>query len=228
MTNPTQIVAVVNGKGGVGKSTVAVNLAVAMSLAGKAVCIIDLDPQVTASKWRDRRKDENPAVVAPSSARLRQTLDAARAAHVDFVVIDTAGHFDNRMVDSAKLADLVLIPTSTSIVDIEALQGAREMLDMANSPPAFVLLNKIHPTATKQADEARETIRQLFGLVCAPVHLCQRAAYAEALTPGLTPQEIDTEGKAADELARLYEFVADFLNAGARTHGEDAGHSRTA
>jgi chromosome partitioning protein len=199
-----------------------------MSLAGKAVCIIDLDPQVTASKWKDRRKDENPAVVAPSSARLRQTLDAARAAFVDFVVIDTAGHFDNRMVDSAKLADLVLIPTSTSIVDIEALQGAREMLDMANSPPAFVLLNKIHPTATKQADEARETIRQLFGLLCAPVHLCQRAAYAEALTPGLTPQEIDTEGKAADELARLYEFVADFLNAGAGTHGEDAGHSKTA
>jgi chromosome partitioning protein len=228
MTHQTQIVAVVNGKGGVGKSTVAVSLAVAMSLAGKAVCIIDLDPQVTASKWKDRRKDENPAVVAPSPARLRQTLDAARAANLDFVVIDTAGHFDNRMVESAKIADLVLIPTSTSIVDIEALQGAREMLDMANNPPAFVILNKIHPTATRQADEARETIRQLYGLLCAPVHLCQRAAYSEALTPGLTPQEVDTEGKAADELRRIYEFIAGFLNAGAQEHGENAGHSTTA
>jgi chromosome partitioning protein len=228
MTNPTRIVAVVNGKGGVGKSTVAVNLAVAMSLAGKAVCIIDLDPQVTASKWKDRRKDENPAVVAAPAARLRQTLDAARAAALDYVVIDTAGRFDSSGLDAARLADLVLIPTTTSIVDIEALEGARQTLEMAGNRPAFVLLNGIHPTATKKADEARETIRQLYGLLCAPVHLCRRAAYEEALTPGLTPQEIDTEGKAADELARLYEFVADFLNAGARKHGEDAGHSKTA
>jgi chromosome partitioning protein len=228
MSGETQIVAVVNGKGGVGKSTLAVSLAVAMSLAGKAVCIIDLDPQVTASKWKDRREDTNPAVVAPSAARLRQTLDAARAANLDFVVIDTAGHFDNRMVESARIADLVLIPTGTSIVEIEALEGAKETLDMAGSPSAFVVLNRIHPTATKQADDARETIRQLYGLNCCPVHLCQRAAYAEALTPGLTPQEIDTEGKAADELRRLYEFVAKFLNTGTQTYGEDARHSKTA
>jgi len=199
-----------------------------MSLVGKAVCIIDLDPQVTASKWKDRRTNENPAVVAPSAARLRQTLDAARSSAVDYVVIDTAGTFDSRGLDAARSADIVLIPTRTSIVEIEALASARETLDMAGNPPAFVLLNGIHPTATKQADEARETIRQLYGLICCPVHLCQRAAYAESLTPGLTPQEIDTEGKAADELRRLYEFVAEFLEAGARKHAEDAGHSKTA
>lgn len=228
MPQQTKVIALVNGKGGVGKSTVAVSLAVAMSLAGKAVCIIDLDPQVTASKWKDRRRDENPAVVAPSAARLRQTLDAARAAFVDYVVIDTAGRFDSSGLDAAKSADLVLIPTRTTIVEIEALGNVRETLDMAGSRPAFVLLNGVHPTATRQADDARETIRQLYGLLCAPVHLCQRAAYAESLTPGLTPQEIDTEGKAADELRRLYEFVAEYLNAGARAHGEDAGHSKTA
>ena len=116
MTHQTQIVAVVNGKGGVGKSTIAVSLAVAMSLAGKAVCIIDLDPQVTASKWKDRRKDENPAVVATPAARLRQTLDAARNAALDYVVIDTAGRFDSSGLDAARLADLVLIPTRISIV----------------------------------------------------------------------------------------------------------------
>jgi chromosome partitioning protein len=228
MAHKTQVIAVVNGKGGVGKSTVAVSLAVTMSLAGKAVCIIDLDPQVTASKWKDRRKDENPAVVAAPAARLRQTLDAARNADIDYVVIDTAGRFDSSGLDAARFADLVLIPTRTSIVEIEALESVKQTLDMAGTRHAFVLLNGIHPTATRQADEARETIRQLYGLTCCPMHLCQRAAYAEAFTPGLTPQEIDTEGKAADELRRLYEFIENFLNAGARTHGEDAGHSKTA
>jgi chromosome partitioning protein len=224
MSSTTRVIAVVNGKGGVGKSTVVVSLAVAMSLADKAVCIIDLDPQCTASKWKDRRKDENPAVAAAPAARLKPTLEAARRAHVDFVIIDTAGRFDTSGIEAARVADLVLIPTSTSVVDIEALETAREI---AGNRPTFVLLNEIPPTATRQADEARTMIKSLYGLVCCPVHLCRRAAYADALRPGLSPQELDSEGKAAEELKRLYEFVTEFLEAG-RGHEQDHRTSKTA
>ena len=225
---PTKVVAIVNSKGGVGKSTVAITLAVAFSLADKAVCVIDLDPQVTATKWKDRRKDENPAVVAAPTARLRPTLDAARSAGVDYVIIDTAGRNDSSGLDAARIADLILIPTTTSILAIEALESVRDTVAMAGNKPALVLLNQINPTSTRQADEARETIRQLYGLICAPVHLCRRAIYDEAFTPGTTAQEADPDGKAADEIRRLYEFVSGFLDAGAEQHGEDVGHSKTA
>lgn len=225
---PTKVVAVVNSKGGVGKSTVAITLAVAFSLADKAVCVIDLDPQVTATKWKDRRKDENPAVVAAPTARLRPTLEAARSANVDYVIIDTAGRNDSSGLDAARVADLILIPTTTSILAIEALEAVRDTVAMAGNKPALVLLNQINPTSTRQADEARETIRQLYGLTCAPVHLCRRAIYDEALTPGTTAQEADADGKAADETRRLYEFISGFLDAGAEQHGKDVGHSKTA
>ena len=228
MPQPTKVIAIVNGKGGVGKSTVAVTLAVAMSRDQKAVCVIDLDPQVTATKWKDRRKDENPAVVATPTARLRPTLDAARNAGVDYVIIDTAGRNDTTGLDAARVADLVLIPTTTSILAIEALEAVRDTIAMAGSKPALVLLNQINPTSTRQADEARETIRQLFGLNCCPVHLCRRAIYDESMTPGETAQETDAASKAADEVRRLYEFVSEFLNAGAHHDGENVGHSKTA
>jgi chromosome partitioning protein len=214
MPDPTKIIAVVNGKGGVGKSTVAVNLATAMSHDNKAVCVIDLDPQVTATKWKDRRKDENPAVVATPTARLRQTLDAARKANVDYVIIDTAGRNDSSGLDAARVADLILIPTTTSIVAIEALEAARDTVAMAGNKPALVLLNQINPTSTRQADEAREAILQLYGLRCCPVHLCRRAIYDESMTPGESAQEADGASKAADEVRRLYEFVVGFLNKG--------------
>ena len=81
-------------------------------------------------------------------------------------------------------------------MEIETLAAVKDLLGLAgNNPPAFVLLNGIHPTATKQADETRELVRQTFGLECCPVHLCHRSAYAEAPTAGKTPQELDPEAR---------------------------------
>jgi chromosome partitioning protein len=72
-----------------------------------------------------------------------------------------------------------------------------------------------------------DAIRELFGLTVCPVHLCQRNAYAEAMTTGKVPQELDPDGKAGDELNRLFEFVCEFVN----TRGKNVeihGHSASA
>lgn len=214
--------AIIAQKGGVGKSVVAIGLSVASTLAGFATVLIDLDPQATAANWKDRRAEENPAVVSAQASRLKSVLDASRKAEIDLAIIDTAGRNDDSALQAARVADLVLIPCRPIMVEIETLPAVKDLLMLAGSPPAFVLLNGIHPTSTKQADDARDMILKAFGLRCCPVHLCQRNAYGEAPTTGQTPQELDPEGKASLELQRLFEFTYETVKLG---KGEQNGQS---
>jgi len=221
-------ISLIGQKGGTGKTTVAIGLAVAAFRADKVVAIIDLDPQATAANWKDRREVNSPAVVSAQSSRLKQTLDSARDGGAEVVIIDTAGRSDDSALNAARMSDLVLIPIRANIVELETLRAVSDLLKLAGNPPAFVVLNGIHPTATKQADEARGTVQQLFGLSCAPVYLCHRAAYAEAPTTGRAPQELDPDGKAGLELDRLFKFTYELLNNGTCEHGESVhSHSTT-
>lgn len=200
-------VSLIGQKGGTGKTVAAIGLAVAAFRAGLSTVLIDLDPQATASKWKDRRQDENPAVVSAQASRLQPVLDASRKAGVDLAIIDTAGRSDDSALTAARAADLVLIPCRPHMVEIETLAAVKDLLMLAGNPAAFVLLNGIHPSATKQANEARDLVQHAFGLHSCPVHLCHRSSYAEAPTTGSTPQELDPDGKAAAELQAFFKFI---------------------
>lgn len=215
-------------KGGTGKTTLALGLAVAAFRAGKVVAVIDLDPQASAANWKDRRREGNPAVVSAQSSRLKQTHAAAEEMGADIIIIDTAGRSDDSALNAARLSNLVLIPSRPTILELEALPAAADILRLAGSPPAFVVLNGIHPAASKQANEARELVRQSFGLACAPMHLCHRAAYADAMATGCSPQELDADGKAAAELEALFRFSFEFVNKGTSEHVENVSPPRRA
>ncbi len=212
------IVAIIGQKGGTGKTVAAIGLAVASTRARLSTVLVDLDPQATAARWKDRREDENPAVVSAQASRLLPVLDAARKTGADLAVIDTAGRNDDSALAAARAADLILIPCRPHMVEIETLAAVKDLVMLAGNPPAFVLLNGIHPTATRQADEARELVQSAFGFQCCPVHLCHRSAYAEAPTTGKTPQELDPDGKAALELQHLFEFTCEYVKKGIREH----------
>ena len=78
---------------------------------------------------------------------------------------------------------------------------------------AFVVLNALHPSAGAAGiAEARQVLEQMYGFRTCPIHLCQRSAYSEAMVSGSTPQERDPEGKAGQELSRLFEFTCAQLN----------------
>jgi chromosome partitioning protein len=81
--------ALIAQKGGTGKTTLALSLAVAAEQAGKAPVIIDLDPQATACNWSDRRKADTPIVVDAQPARLPHALAKAIQGGIDFAIIDT-------------------------------------------------------------------------------------------------------------------------------------------
>ena len=222
-------ISLVSQKGGTGKSTILVGLAVAAARAGNDVAVIDVDPQATAANCKDRRTAENPAVVSAQASRLRQTLDVARANGVDYAFVDTAGRLDDSALNAVRLSDLVLTPTRPNIAEVETLPKVRDMISLAGSPPTFVLLNGIHPTATTAVREVQTALRSMYGFECCPVHICQRSAYADCLVTGAAPQEIDADGKAADELTRLFQFVFEFVNKGDSDHGlKVRRHSATA
>jgi chromosome partitioning protein len=217
----TSVIAIIGQKGGTGKTTTAIGLAVAAARAGQSAVIIDMDPQANAANWKDRREADNPAVVSAPPSRLKQTIETARAHGADYVVIDTPGKADSAAIEAARVADLVLVPSAAHIFHLETLPTLRDLLRVAGDPPAFVLLNALHPQATVQSGAAKLLIRHTFGFEVCPVHLCRREVYADTQTTGNTPQESQPEGRAADELQRLYLFTIQQLNKSESTHVEE-------
>jgi chromosome partitioning protein len=222
------IISIVNPKGGVGKTTLAVGMAVAAFLAGKVSVLIDLDPQASAAKWKDRREEDQPAVVSAQTARLKQTLTAAEELGAEVVIIDTAGRNDTSALEAARVSDLVLVPTGLDIIELEVLPIAADTLRLAGNPPACVVLSRINPSATRQVIEARELIRSSFGMTCAPVSLSNRRAYSDAMTSGRTPQELDGEGKSGLELGALFQFSFELVNNGTGEHEQDKRNTSAA
>ena len=215
-----KVISIVSQKGGVGKTTIAVHLAVAAANEGLTVALIDLDPQATAAQWSDWRGGENPAVVAAPHARLAPTLAEAKKAGVDLVVIDSPPAADSAAVAAAKAADLVLIPTRASAFDLHAIKTTAELVRVAQKP-AYVVLNAVPPRATALIEEVATVINSLQ-LAISPVSLVDRAAFRHAVINGQTAGEYEPAGKAAEELQRLYVWACGQLHISTRTKVNEA------
>jgi chromosome partitioning protein len=199
-------ISLLSQKGGTGKTTLCVHLAVAAERAGKSAVILDLDPQASATGWKDNRADENPVTVSLQFSRLGQTLAASQQGGADLAFIDSAPHSDQVAIAAAEAADLILIPCRAGILDIRAIAMTAKIAKLAGKP-AFVVLNALPPQAASLISEIREAIA-VHGLTLAPVIIHQRAAYAHSLIDGRVAMEFDPKGKAADEIPKLYQWLA--------------------
>ncbi len=202
-------VAILSQKGGTGKTTLTLNLAVAAERKGKSVAVIDLDPQASSAGWKDSRAGESPYVIALPYSRLSQALQAAQEGGAALALIDTAPHSESASLAAAKAADVVLIPCRAGILDLRAIGTTAELVKLAGKP-AYVVLNAMPPRATQVLADAREAVA-VHGLTVAPVAIQQRAAYGHALTLGQTAQEYEPAGKAAEETAQLYDWLISVL-----------------
>ena len=202
-------VVIVSGKGGTGKTTIATALAVAAHRAGKKSALLDLDPQTNAVDWFDRRQGDGPDVASIQPGAIRRSLDAYRKLGMEWVFIDTPGKMDSASTEAAKHADLVLIPTQAQIFAIDTLEPLKRLLVMAGNPPAFVVLNQVHPNAAGRAGEDAAAIAERFKVPVAPIHMSRLKAYEDAPALGQSPQEYEPKGRAAREIAELFAFLTE-------------------
>ena len=204
------VVAIVAQKGGTGKTTLAVSLAVAGMRAGRTVAIVDLDPQASACNWADRREAEFPVVVSTQPARLEHVLDAAREQGADLLVIDTPPRAEQAALAAAKAADLVLIPCRPAIYDLETVATTVDLIRFAGKKTTAVVLNGV-PARGPKREQATEILESL-GLTVCPVSFGQRVAFDHAGALGLNAQEYESRGKAADEIELVYHFMSKLVN----------------
>lgn len=213
-----QTLAMIAQKGGTGKTTLALSLAVAAEAAGRSVLVVDLDPQASACKWSDRRSGETPSVIDAQPARLAAALAKAEQAGIDFAIVDTPARVEQAAAEAGKVADLVLIPCKPSILDLETLRATVELVQGRSRKAPLVILNAVPAQGTRH-DQAAEAITGM-GLEVCPAYIGQRVAFEYAAQAGQTVTEYEPEGRAASEIRQLYELICRHVDKLARELAE--------
>jgi chromosome partitioning protein len=198
-----RVITFVTQKGGAGKTTLAINCAVAAAQRRKRVLIIDLDGQASAEGWYQDREEEFPQLVRAESGDLLRALAKAGEAGFDFVLIDTPGKDDPATAAAIRVADFCIIPCRPTPVDLKAVPPTVATINRLSKPAVFVLTQT--PPRGERIREA-EVGLSMLGIVC-PVRIVARTAYQDAQGAGLGVSEFDPEGKAAAEIAQLWTWI---------------------
>jgi chromosome partitioning protein len=199
-----KILAILAQKGGSGKTTVAVHMAVCAARRKLKTAILDIDPQQSAYRWNESRPEGQKLDAVRTDARqLAAMLEKAKAGGIDLAIIDTAPHSDSAAAIAAQLADYVLIPCRPARFDLDAIASTVEIAKAAQTPAAVVI--NAAPRG-RLAEEARAAL-QRQGITVIETVLHQRAAYSHAVIDGRSVHEYEPEGQAAAEIDQLYHHI---------------------
>lgn len=200
---------ILSQKGGVGKSTLAIHLAVAAEQAGVPSLLFDIDPQGNAYKWFRRRQPAAPGappvppyVKALQHVELEEAL--ARPHGAELVLIDTPSSTDPATLAAAAVADLILIPMKPSIMDLDVITNTIKLARMEGKDHV-VVFTMIEPQGAVH-EEFRHKVRNSKIEVC-PYGTGRRVAYHHGLIDGRTALEYEPAGKAALEVRDLFREV---------------------
>jgi chromosome partitioning protein len=203
------ILAVGNVKGGVGKTTLAINLTIALTRATRDVLLIDGDEQGTALAFTDLRTNqrEQPpgyTVVALHGANLRTQVRQLARKYSD-IVIDVGGRDTGSLRAALTVAEVVLIPVKPRSFDLwgvdQTADLVREAREVNKDLRAIVLLNEADAQG-KDNEEAANSLREIEGLEIMPVLIGRRKAFPNAASAGLSVLEWH-DHKAIDEFGQL-------------------------
>ena len=199
------IIGVLNQKGGVGKTTVATNLAAVCAKARNRVLLVDADPQGSSMAWSSAREGEPLfPVISMAKPTLHKDLPEL-ASDYDVVIIDGAPRVNDLGRAAILASDIVLIPVQPSPYDVWASADTVQLIKEAqqykeNLKGVFVINRRIVNTAI-----GRDVVSALehFGFPVLTAGFSQRVIYAESAMQGLSVIEADPKSEAAMEVAQL-------------------------
>ena len=243
-----EIIAVANLKGGVGKSTIAVNLACALLGADRKAVVIDADSQGTSTFWGSRgnlpvelrpmplddgevkqgwfpRLRKRKAAVSGDAAAVAW-IEELRGVDADYVVIDCPPHVGIATRAAVWAADLVLVPVTASAADVAATAPALDLITKARSerrdkgPACLLVPSKVdRSTATGRTIE---TILRHLGQPVGPA-ITQRIAFADAVAFGQWVGQYASGSPAHEEITNLAYRVRRELRELGKSRGGGAG-----
>lgn len=197
-------VAFISQKGGSGKTTLSIHVAVAATERGAKVAIIDTDPQASSVAWGEAREKEFPTVASCHAGHIASALEAAENDGYDLVVVDGAPHLEPSLSRVVAAADLSVIPVRPTPLDLQTAHRAAAVARASGKPFGFVL-NGCPPRAA-EIPQAFEVLGTLGGQVSTQT-LGERRAFARALTSGEAVTEFDPGGRAAAEINAVYDWI---------------------
>lgn len=208
-----KVIAVLNQKGGAGKTTIATHLARALQLGGADVLLVDSDPQGSARDWAAVREDQPVPVVGIDRPTIERDLKSV--ARKDFVVIDGAPQAHDLAVSAIKAAQFILIPVQPSPYDIWATADlvdlVKQRIELTDGAlqAAFVISRAIKNT--KIGEEITEALSG-YGLPVLTSRITQRVIYPGTAASGITVFEKEPQGEAAEEIRALAMELKQRLN----------------
>jgi chromosome partitioning protein len=201
------VITIAQQKGGSGKTTLAVNLAVALGRMGQRVALLDTDPQGSLGRWflmrRARLGDPGMEMSTASAWGVSYECEKLRKTH-DVVIVDTPPKVDADLRPALREADLVLVPVAASHVDLWATEG---VLDLAarERKRVTIVLNRTK-AGTRLGEEVAQAAAALEAGV-AEARLGQRVVFAETLGTGLGAQEAGASAAAREVQALTDEIL---------------------
>ena len=205
-----RVVNLCNTKGGVGKSTLTINLACAAVEDGYSVRIIDLDPQGSVNLWSEIRSEVgNGGVHVPvktaSFADLQHELIAPESIKADIVFLDTPGGETEELAEAMDVSDLILVPSRTSLMDIQPAIATLQQA-LLRGRTACCIVNFV-PQNDEQLFRAVKLQLEQVGLLVCPVLISDEPEFSFAFAKGLSAMEHLSGGKATDEVRWLWRYV---------------------
>lgn len=202
-------IAVVARKGGSGKTTVAVHLALAAHLAGKRTALADLDPQASATEVLKARYDSGPRHFLSTPRGLPGAQVTVQRAGMEALFIDTPAGTEQGMSNAIVVSDLTVLVVRPTFLDLVAAARTAEVLKWMRKP-GVVILNQapparggIEPPAVRKALK----VLAVLGLPIVPIVLRARTSYQTSLEMGASVLETEPTGAAAEELGALWRFM---------------------
>ena len=206
-----RVIAVLNQKGGVGKTTISTNLAVALQKDNKKILLVDSDPQGSLRDWNQANEGQLIHVVGLDRETLAKDIDGVKYGY-DLVIIDGAPQSSKLAGAAVKAADLVIIPVTPSPYDVwaccdlvEIIQARQEVT--SGKPMCYFFISRARKGTTLSADvEEALSGYKIPILVSRTIH---REIYAKTASDGLT---VHYDTKAIEAVNEITDFKNEILS----------------